>query len=160
MNPQVDTILEEGCGRCKLVGTPQCRIIIRNLEMKALREIALETASEGLSKLTEQYAASASAIAGIAGEVQGNNFGTEMQKLGQNLGALNNVYELQLKSSQDYLESMNQMTSLQDNIKGIMADLAASAQDTASYRENMAMLSQNLTDLNNVYGNMLRAMRG
>ena len=121
---------------------------------------SLETASEGLSKLTEQYAASASAIAGIAGEVQGNNFGTEMQKLGQNLGALNNVYELQLKSSQDYLESMNQMTSLQDNIKGIMADLAASAKDTASYRENMALLSQNLTDLNNVYGNMLRAMRG
>ena len=43
MNPQVDIILEEGCGRCKLVGTPQCRIIIRNLEMKALREIALES---------------------------------------------------------------------------------------------------------------------
>ncbi len=43
MNPQVDIILEEGCGRCKLVGTPQCRIIIRNSEMKALREIALET---------------------------------------------------------------------------------------------------------------------
>ena len=46
MNPQVDTILAEGCGRCKLVGTPQCRIIIRNLEMKALREIALETGLE------------------------------------------------------------------------------------------------------------------
>jgi len=120
---------------------------------------SLETASEGLNKLTEQYATSASAIAGIAGEGQGN-FGAEMQKLGQNLGALNNVYELQLKSSQDYLESMTQMSSLQENIKTIMADLAASAKDTASYRENMAMLSQNLTDLNNVYGNMLRAMRG
>jgi gliding motility-associated protein GldL len=120
---------------------------------------SLETASEGLSKLTEQYAASASAIAGIAGDGQGN-FGAEMQKLGQNLGALNNVYELQLKSSQDYLESMTQMSGLQENIKTIMADLAASAKDTASYRENMAMLSQNLTDLNNVYGNMLRAMRG
>ena len=46
MNPQVETILAEGCGRCKLVGTPQCRIIIRNLEMKALREIALETGLE------------------------------------------------------------------------------------------------------------------
>ena len=46
MNPQVDIILEEGCGRCKLVGTPQCRIIIRNLEMKALREIALESGLE------------------------------------------------------------------------------------------------------------------
>ena len=43
MNPQVDIILAEGCGRCKLVGTPQCRIIIRNEEMKALREISLET---------------------------------------------------------------------------------------------------------------------
>ncbi len=120
---------------------------------------SLETASEGLNKLTEQYASSANAIAGIAGDGQGN-FGAEMQKLGQNLGALNNVYELQLKSSQDYLESMTQMSGLQENIKTIMADLAASAKDTASYRENMAMLSQNLTDLNNVYGNMLRAMRG
>jgi gliding motility-associated protein GldL len=120
---------------------------------------SLETASEGLNKLTEQYASSANAIAGIAGEGQGN-FGAEMQKLGQNLGALNNVYELQLKSSQDYLESMQQMSGLQENIKSIMADLSASAKDTASYRENMAMLSQNLTDLNNVYGNMLRAMRG
>ena len=46
MNPQVDTILAEGCGRCKLVGTPQCRIIIRNLEMNALREIALESGLE------------------------------------------------------------------------------------------------------------------
>jgi len=46
MNPQVDIILEEGCGRCKLVGTPQCRMIIRSLEMKALREIALESGLE------------------------------------------------------------------------------------------------------------------
>ena len=120
---------------------------------------SLENASEGLSKLTEQYAATATSIARIAEEGQGN-FGSEMQRLGQNLGALNNVYELQLKSSQDYLDSVNQMTNLQENIKAIMADLAASAQDTASYRENMAMLSQNLTDLNNIYGNMLRAMRG
>jgi uncharacterized protein YdeI (YjbR/CyaY-like superfamily) len=46
MNPQVDTILAEGCGRCKLVGTPQCRIIIRNSEMKELRGIALESGLE------------------------------------------------------------------------------------------------------------------
>ena len=91
-------------------------------------------------------------------EGQGN-FGVEMQKLGQNLGALNNVYELQLKSSQDYLDTLGQMSSLQENIKNIMTDLAASAKDTAAYRENMSMLSQNLTDLNNVYGNMLKAMR-
>ncbi|MFM1771380.1 MAG: hypothetical protein RLZZ71_522 [Bacteroidota bacterium] len=46
MNPQVDTILAEGCGRCKLVGTPACRIIIRSQEMKSLRELALEAGLE------------------------------------------------------------------------------------------------------------------
>ncbi len=46
MNPQVDTILAEGCGRCKLVGTPECRIIIRSQEMKSLRELALEAGLE------------------------------------------------------------------------------------------------------------------
>jgi len=119
---------------------------------------SLETASAGLTKLTDQYAASANAIAGISADGNGN-FGVEMQKLGNNLSALNNVYELQLKSSQDYLTGLSQMSSLQENIKNIMTDLAASANDTQVYRENMAMLSKNLTDLNNVYGNMLKAMR-
>lgn len=120
---------------------------------------SLETASTSLTKLTDQYAASANAIAGITSDVPGN-FGVEMQKLGQNLSALNNVYELQLKSSNDYLESLSSMNTLQDSIKNIMTDLASSAKDTQVYRENMALLSQNLTDLNNVYGNMLRAMKG
>ncbi len=120
---------------------------------------SLEAASKNLNSLTTQYSESAKAIAGIAGEGQGN-FGAEMQKLGDNLSALNNVYELQLKSSQDYLSSLNSMSTLQESIKNIMNDLASSAKDTQVYRENMALLSQNLTDLNNVYGNMLRAMRG
>jgi len=120
---------------------------------------SLNSASKNLNDLTTQYSESAKAIAGIAGDGQGN-FGAEMQKLGDNLSALNNVYELQLKSSQDYLSSLNSMSSLQNSIKNIMNDLASSAKDTQVYRENMALLSQNLTDLNNVYGNMLRAMKG
>jgi len=119
----------------------------------------LENASAGLNKLTEQYAQSANAIAGITAD-GGGNFGSEMQKLGQNLAALNNVYELQLNSSQEYLNSLANMSSLQESINNIMTDLASTAKDTQAYRENMAMLSQNLTDLNNVYGNMLKAMRG
>ncbi|MBM3430526.1 MAG: gliding motility protein GldL [Bacteroidetes bacterium] len=119
----------------------------------------LENASAGLNKLTEQYAQSANAIAGITAD-GGGNFGSEMQKLGQNLAALNNVYELQLNSSQEYLNSLSNMNSLQESINNIMTDLASTAKDTQAYRENMAMLSQNLTDLNNVYGNMLKAMRG
>ena len=104
-------------------------------------------------------AASASAIAGIVADADGN-FGVETQKLGQHIAALNNVYELQLKSSQDYLNSTSQMNQLQESIKNVMSDLASSAQDTQIYRENMSLLSKNLTELNTVYGNMLRALKG
>lgn len=120
---------------------------------------SLESASIGINKLAVEYAASGKAIAGIVAGVDGN-FGTETQKLGQNISALNNVYELQLKSSQDYLNSIGQMNQLQDSIKGVMNDLASSAQDTQIYRENMSMLSKNLTELNTVYGNMLKALKG
>jgi uncharacterized protein YdeI (YjbR/CyaY-like superfamily) len=46
MNPQVDTILAEGCGRCKLVGTPQCKMMHWQKEMTLLREIALASGLE------------------------------------------------------------------------------------------------------------------
>lgn len=118
---------------------------------------SLQNASVKLNELSDQYAASAASIAAIAGE--GNNFGPEMEKLSSNVSALNNTYELQLKSSNEYLASMSNMQELQDSIKSVMSDLAASAGDTQAYRENMATLSQNLSDLNNVYGNMLKAMR-
>jgi gliding motility-associated protein GldL len=118
---------------------------------------SLQNASAKLNELSDQYAASAASIAAIAGE--GNNFGPEMEKLSSNISALNNTYELQLKSSNEYLASMSSMQELQESIKSVMNDLAASAGDTQAYRENMATLSQNLSDLNNVYGNMLKAMR-
>ena len=118
---------------------------------------SLQNASAKLNELSDEYAASAASIAAIAGE--GNNFGPEMEKLSSNISALNNTYELQLKSSSEYLSSMSNMTELQESIKSVMSDLAASAGDTQAYRENMATLSQNLSDLNNVYGNMLKAMR-
>ena len=119
----------------------------------------LENASQGLNKLTQQYTDSANAIAGITSDL-GGSYGSEMQRLGNNVAALNNVYELQLNSSQEYLNSLANMSSLQESIRNIMTDLASTAKDTEAYKENMSMLSQNLSDLNNVYGNMLKAMRG
>jgi gliding motility-associated protein GldL len=118
---------------------------------------SLQNASSSLDSLADQYKESATSIAAISGE--GNNFGPEMERLSSNIAALNSTYELQLKSSQDYISSAGQLQELQESIKSVMSDLAASASDTQIYRENMATLSQNLGDLNNVYGNMLKAMK-
>ena len=40
----------------------------------------------------------------------------------------------------------------------MMQNLSDSVEDTRLYKENMSALSKNLTDLNAVYGNMLKAM--
>lgn len=47
MNPEVDHILSVGCGRCKLVGTPRCKVNDWRAELELLRQILLK------SELTE-----------------------------------------------------------------------------------------------------------
>jgi uncharacterized protein YukE len=43
-------------------------------------------------------------------------------------------------------------------LQSLMKDLADSAGDTKKYRDQVSKLNDNLTALNNVYGNMLTAM--
>ena len=42
LNPKVDIYLAEGCGRCPLVSTPQCKVNTWREELKQLRRIALD----------------------------------------------------------------------------------------------------------------------
>lgn len=41
MNPAIDNYLAEGCGRCSLGGTPQCKVHFWPIPLKALRAIVL-----------------------------------------------------------------------------------------------------------------------
>ena len=112
--------------------------------------------SDKVSSLSDAYERASLAISGMTSTSQeGESFGEQMQKVSRNLAALNNVYELQLKGSSAHLEATEKF---QSQVTEMMQNLSASTEDTRLYRENMAMLSKNLTDLNNVYGNMLKAM--
>lgn len=117
---------------------------------------SLQAASDKVSSLSEAYERASVSISGMTSSTQeGESFGEQMQKVSKNLAALNNVYELQLKGSSSHLEATEKF---QSQVTEMMQNLADSAQDTKLYKENMAMLSKNLTDLNSVYGNMLKAM--
>ncbi len=117
---------------------------------------SLQAASDKVSSLSEAYERASVSISGMTSTTQeGESFGEQMQKVSKNLAALNNVYELQLKGSSSHLEATEKF---QAQVTEMMSNLSASAEDTKRYKENMAMLSKNLTDLNNVYGNMLKAM--
>lgn len=117
---------------------------------------SLQAASDKVSSLSDAYEKASVAISGMTStQEEGQSFGEQMQKVSKNLAALNNVYELQLKGSSAHLEATEKF---QTQVTDMMKNLSESVEDTRLYKENMAMLSKNLTDLNAVYGNMLKAM--
>lgn len=42
MNPKIDNYLAEGCGRCSLMGTPECKVHLWPEELKLLRALVLD----------------------------------------------------------------------------------------------------------------------
>ena len=87
---------------------------------------------------------------------EGNkSYGDQLQVMTKNLTALNAVYELQLKGTNDHLETSKQMYAGLDEM---MSNLHSSVEDTKAYRDELSKLNANLSAMNNVYGNMLSAM--
>jgi gliding motility-associated protein GldL len=127
----------------------------------------INTANESLGKLADSYQSttklindSGSAYRTMADslsviEVGGKSYQQQLEVLNKNLNALNAVYELQRKGADEHLRESD---SLYKGIQGLMKDLSESAGDTKKYREQITRLNDNLSALNNVYGNMLAAM--
>jgi gliding motility-associated protein GldL len=84
-------------------------------------------------------------------------FHSQVTVLTQNLGSLNQIYEVELQDANNHLKAMNKFYSTLLNASDSMA---ASAEDAKSAREQIGALSRNLTNLNSIYGNMLAAMQG
>jgi gliding motility-associated protein GldL len=88
-------------------------------------------------------------------ETGGKAYNEKLESLNKNLSALNAAYELQLRGANDHVKSTE---VIYKGIEGLMHDLSGSADDTKKYRDQVAKLNENLSSLNNVYGNMLAAM--
>lgn len=117
---------------------------------------SLKSASGKVDELTDAYAKASSSLTEITEAANdGTSFGEQMQKVAGQLASLNAVYELQLKGASEHLSVTEQMYG---GINELMTNLHSSLDDTKKYKETMASLSQNLSALNTVYGNMLSAM--
>ncbi|MFN8211458.1 MAG: gliding motility protein GldL [Bacteroidales bacterium] len=127
----------------------------------------IKTADDSLGKLAESYQSTSKIInetgsnyKNIADslsviEVGGKSYQQQLESLNKNLSALNAAYELQLKGAGEHNKEAD---SLYKGLQTLMKDLADSAGDTKKYREQVSKLNENLSALNNVYGNMLAAM--
>jgi gliding motility-associated protein GldL len=127
----------------------------------------VNSATDELSKLSDSYQSTAKLINETSStyrnmadsfstiEVGGKSYQQQLETLNKNLSALNSVYELQRKGADEH---MKESENLYKGIQGLMKDLSDSAGDARKYREQISKLNENLTALNNVYGNMLSAM--
>lgn len=128
---------------------------------------SVNNATDALGKLSESYQAAmrtvdetGSAYKNIADTVSvmqegGKSYQQQLEVLNKNLSALNTVYELQKKGADNHLKETE---SLYQGLQNLMKDLTESSDDTKKYRDQVAKLNDNLSALNNVYGNMLAAM--
>jgi gliding motility-associated protein GldL len=127
----------------------------------------INTANESLGKLSESYQTTTKIInetgsnyKNIADSLSviesgGKSYQQQLEVLNKNLSALNTVYELQKKGADDHIKESD---ALFKGLQGLMKDLTESSGDTKKYREQISKLNDNLSALNNVYGNMLAAM--
>jgi gliding motility-associated protein GldL len=88
-------------------------------------------------------------------ETGGKTYQQQLESLNKNLSALNAVYELQRKNTDNHIKDSE---SLFKGIQTMVKDLTDSSGDTKKYRDQITKLNDNLAALNNVYGNMLAAM--
>jgi gliding motility-associated protein GldL len=88
-------------------------------------------------------------------EMGGKSYQEQLEALNKNLSALNAVYEIQKKGADEHLKESDKLFN---GVQDLMKNLTDSAGDTTKYREQITKLNDNLSALNNVYGNMLAAM--
>lgn len=118
---------------------------------------SLKNASVKVTALAGTYEEASQALTGLSSAAEsGTSTGDNLKKMASTLEALNASYESQLQGSQQQAETMQAMYS---GITALMTNLSESVEDTKRYKENIAELSTNLTALNNIYGNMLTAMK-
>lgn len=118
---------------------------------------SLKNASTKVSSLATTYEEASQALTGLSdAAASGSSTGDNLKKMAETLSALNISYESQLTGSQQQAETMQAMYA---GITALMTNLSESVEDTKRYKENIAELSTNLAALNNVYGNMLTAMK-
>jgi gliding motility-associated protein GldL len=106
------------------------------------------------------FARTASEATAVIGEVSAVNeeakaYANQLQQLVGNLTSVNAMYEMELKETNNHLQTLNKFYG---NMSGALSSMEAAQADAVQYQEEIARLSKNLNSLNAIYGNMLNAM--
>ena len=82
-------------------------------------------------------------------------FNDQLETLNKNLADLNLSYSDQVKGSKEHLQGT---AGVYTGLNEMITSLKSSVDETQKYKNEIVKLSESLSELNNVYGNMLTAM--
>lgn len=91
----------------------------------------------------------------VAMERNSSEYNAQMSLFNQNLASLNSFYEIQLNAERGRAEKKEQ---IEQDMKSAVASIAAGLESAKVFKQQSDMLAENLSSLNQVYGNMLSAM--
>jgi gliding motility-associated protein GldL len=115
-------------------------------------------ASAKVGEMNNAYGVAVTAMNSMADATKdAQDYRDQFQKITQNMGALNAVYELELQDTNKHLKAMN---AFYGNLSSAMEDMSEASKDTQNFKQELNKLTNNLTSLNSVYGSMLSAMKG
>jgi gliding motility-associated protein GldL len=118
----------------------------------------VKASSATMTEMNKSYGVAMSAMSEMASASgDAKEYKAQFQKITQNMGALNAVYELELQDSNKHLKAMN---SFYTSLTAAMENMSEASKDTQQFKTELSKLTNNLNSLNNVYGSMLSAMKG
>lgn len=152
--------VNEGAGNLASAYDQVSDAIKADVETTEVFSSSVKAATESAQSLATSYEKSAGILAKSVEAldftaVEGDAYNTQLRKIAENLSALNAIYEIQLQGTNKAVESSEQ---LQNTMNEFLAKLENSTASTAEFSGQMESLTQRMTSLNKVYGNMLSAM--
>ena len=117
----------------------------------------LRQTTEALNAVSAVLLTSYRAVTENSSDLAANSQGyiSQMSDLNRNLGGLNTIYEIQLKSISSQLESIDRVNR---GLKDIRDMYEKSAAESSRYCEETEKMARSMAQLNQVYEKMLHAM--
>ena len=136
-----------------------------NLQKASEAAAQFATKKQGLDEATNTLLSSYKGIADnmLAAEDKTKSFAEKANELSKNLGSINTSYELQLKGIQSQAAAIeaqsNKINAVTAEFEKLHTAVSASSKNMDAYKQMTDQLAKNVSDLNNVYGNMLNAIK-
>ena len=129
-----------------------------NLEKASIAAASFAEKQSKLDNATDSLLDSYQGLASNMSEAkdQTRSFADSAMGLSKSLSSINTAYELQLKGVQGQADAINNMNADLSRLQDVVRD---AANNMDAYRQVTDQLSKNIASLNDVYGNMLNAVK-